>query len=266
MYYTNKRLGQHFIKDSNIHKKIVRTAGDLSSYSVVEIGPGYGDLTKAILSAQPRAFVAIEKDTTFHEHYVTEFPEQISSFIFGDALAIDEKSLVDHPIKIIANLPFNISSQLILKWLKYINVFNSITVMLQKEFAMRLVAKSGCKDYGRISVMCQLLCNIKYEFTVNPQAFVPPPKVDSSVINIIPLAQPRFEYSHPHLIELTRFVFSYRRKQMQGIMRNFLSGNALLSEDILKSSGISNTSRPGDLSVEDYCRISLELAKRDVMQ
>lgn len=258
--YSNKKLGQHFISDSNIHKKIVRSAGPLGDFNVLEIGPGYGGLTRAILDAQPRNFVALEKDLSFADHYTEHFAQRGDSFVFGDALTTDERSLLQRPAKIISNLPFNISSQLIFKWLEYVDFFASITIMVQKEFALRLNATHSNKAYGRLSVLVQSVCDVRYEFTVNPQCFVPPPKVDSAVISIMPLAQARFPYCKKQLFDFTKFAFNHRRKQLYGTLRTYLGEqSATKAETILEMAGIDAKDRPDGISVEQHCKLSVAL-------
>lgn len=259
-YHSNKQLGQHYIKDPEIQAKVVSIAGDLTNFDVIEIGPGYGDLTSAIISANPRSLRCVEKDLKFHDYYASRFPADI--FVFADAMTIDERSIADGPVKIIANLPFNVASQLLFKWLDNLDFFASITVMLQKEFAMRLCAAPHCKDYGRISVLFQAVCDIHYALDVSPEHFTPPPKVDSSVVNIVPLFKPKFDHASEELRNLTRLSFNQRRKQMQNIIRSFLQCDKGLAEELLSQVGIEGRQRPEDISVEQYCKLSMLLNKR----
>jgi 16S rRNA (adenine1518-N6/adenine1519-N6)-dimethyltransferase len=258
MYYAIKSLGQHFLRDRVLLRQIVQAAGSLENTEVLEIGPGYGDLTKELIAANPGKLIALEKDQSFADHYRDNFADHENLFVFGDALEVDERTLFTGPIKVVANLPYNISSQLIFKWLQYIEFFQLITVMLQKEFALRLCASPSTKSYGRLSILLQVVCDVDYQFTVGPEHFTPPPKVDSAVINIKPLPQPRFPYDAHYLADFTKFAFNLRRKQLQGTLRRYLHDYDKAAE-VIRLSGIDPADRPDGITVEQHCRISLAL-------
>ena len=260
--YAKKSLGQHFIHDQNIHRKIVRIAGGLEGFNVIEIGSGYGGLSREILAAHPKSFVAIEKDEGFRDLY--NDAELSDHVVFGDATKIDERSIVDQPVKLIANLPFNVSSMLLFKWRDYISFFTSITIMLQKELAHRLAADPCSKQYGRLSVMFQCVADVKVEFTLNPKCFVPAPKVWSTVVSVIPKEE-TLPMNDAILNELTRFFFNHRRKQIGHLMIQFLKSKGLYTPitltTILDDLQLEQNARPEMISVEKYCQFSKILEK-----
>ncbi len=253
----NKRLGQHFLLDSNITDRVVRAAGSLDGINVVEIGPGPGGLTRSLLRSGVSHIVAIEQDRrcidTLNE-LAAVYPGRLD-IIEGDALQLDPVELIAEPRRIVANLPYNISVPLILRWLHRAECYAGFTVMVQKEVADRLAAAPGGKTYGRLSVMAQWLCDIHVDFTLSPRAFVPPPKVTSAVIVMTPLARPRAEADRRLLETVTAAAFGQRRK----MLRSSLKGLGLNPSDV----DIDPERRAETLSVEEFCRLARLLAEQN---
>jgi 16S rRNA (adenine1518-N6/adenine1519-N6)-dimethyltransferase len=173
------------------------------------------------------------------------------TLIKGDALAIKEETLTDDKIKIVANLPYNVASPLLFKWLDNIKRFESLTLMFQKEVAERICAAPGSKDYGRMAVMAQWLCYTHKEFDISPKAFFPPPKVTSSVVSFIPRERPLAEADKKQLESLCKAVFNQRRKMLRKSLQQLTSD----PEAVLQEAGIAPEERPENLSIEAFCRL-----------
>ena len=187
-----KGLGQPFLLDGNMTAKIARAAGDLAGRTVYEVGPGPGGLTRALLAAGAARVIAVERDGRCREalaELATAYPGRLD-VIDGDALRIDERSLLPPGTVTVANLPYNISGPLVARWLERLDLFHSLTLMFQREVAERLAAPPGGKTYGRLSVLTQWACEVKTRFDLPPQAFVPPPKVTSAVVHLVPRTEP----------------------------------------------------------------------------
>jgi 16S rRNA (adenine1518-N6/adenine1519-N6)-dimethyltransferase len=253
-----KFLGQNFLLDLNLTDKIIRTVGDLSNSTVIEIGPGLGTLTKSILKLNPKKLVVVEKDTRLIENLIQlqKLYPDILTVIHQDALEFVEEDYKTNDLKIIANLPYNISTVLLFKWLDKIELFSSLTLMFQKEVAERIIAKPRSKAYGRISIMSQWLCNIKHEFDISPQAFIPPPKVTSSVITLIPKKE-RFPTDKDMLAKLSKAVFGQRRKTLKSSLKQITQE----SEFILNQAKIDPIARPEELTIEQFCQLALILSQ-----
>lgn len=225
--WPKKSLGQHFLLDTHLLAKIVRVAGDLSNTQVVEVGPGPGGLTRAILDARPRQLTAIEKDARclsalapLKEIYGDRF-----TLLAEDALKVDISTLGDAPRMVIANLPYNVGTQLIIDWLKLVarsgaGVLTSFTVMLQKEVAERMVAQVGDDAYGRLSVIMQQYCDAVIMFDVPPGAFTPPPKVTSAILYARILPTPREDVSLAVLEKVVAAAFNHRRKMLRQSLKS----------------------------------------------
>ncbi len=249
-----KSLGQNFILSSEITKKIVALAGSLENFNVIEIGPGYGALTREILVHNPKSLLSIEKDRDLVKHHDQLLNEHQGKYriIEADALHVIEEELIERPVKVIANLPYNISVALFLKWLNNIKFFTNLTLMFQKEVADRITARPNSKDYGSLSVLSQLLCDIKKEFDIEPKEFFPRPKVHSSVITVNPLPTPKFAVNLETLTRLTRAVFAQRRKMLRNSLQNITNH----AETVLENAKLSGNERPENLTIEQFCLLA----------
>ena len=252
-----KSLGQNFILDPTIAHRIVSYAGDIEHCTVIEIGPGLGILTECILSKNPKRFIAIEKDhRLMHIHKALEekHPDKYTC-ICDDVLNVDLKSMVCGITKIIANLPYNISVIFLLKILPYINVFNNLTLMFQKEVADRIVAQPGTKSYSSLSVLVQLVCDVKVVENFPPEVFTPSPKIHSSVLDITPLKTPRFNISHTYLSSMLKLLFHHKRKTIRNSLNSFLK-NPEYCDNLLSKCGILPSLRAECLTIEQLCNMS----------
>ncbi|CAN7463357.1 16S rRNA (adenine(1518)-N(6)/adenine(1519)-N(6))-dimethyltransferaseRsmA [Pararhizobium sp. LjRoot235] len=250
-----KALGQNFLFDLNLTQKIARTAGPLDSVTVIEVGPGPGGLTRAILSLGAKKVIAVERDSRclpalaeIADHY----PGRLE-VIEGDALKIDFEDLAsDGPIRIIANLPYNVGTQLLVNWLlpkAWPPFYQSMTLMFQREVGLRIVAEADDDHYGRLGVLCGWRTNARMAFDVPPQAFSPPPKVTSSVVHLEPLDNP-IPCSAANLEKVTMAAFGQRRKMLRQSVKS-IGGEALLAK-----AGIDPQRRAETLSVEEFCRLA----------
>jgi 16S rRNA (adenine1518-N6/adenine1519-N6)-dimethyltransferase len=260
-----KSLGQHFLLDSNITAKIARIAGDLNGVHIIEVGPGPGGLTRALLETQAQHIYAIEKDDRCVDALkeLEIFASGRLTLIAEDALEFSAMDNVPGPRAVVANLPYNIGTILLIHWLDDIaaqgeNSYKSLTLMFQKEVAGRLFASPNSKAYGRLSVMVQWLCDIEHCFDLPASAFTPPPKVDSSVVKLVPLAVPRFPADRKILASILMAAFGQRRK----MLRSSLSSISEDAEKWLKSADIEPTRRAETLAVEEFCRLALLYDKK----
>ncbi len=249
-------LGQHFLFDQNLCDRIVRCAGNLSDTTVIEVGPGPGGLTRALLRSNAKKIFAIEKDERCIQAISDLMPSAQGrlEIIAADALKTDVTALGASPRRIIANLPYNVSTVLLINWLRNATAFAGMTLMFQKEVADRLTAAPGTKAYGRLSVLCQWLCDIRREFNVDKRAFTPPPKVTSTVVTLTPLAEPRAPAKWDDLEKVTAAAFGQRRKMLRTSLRAFdLDFPAL---------GIDPTARAETLSVDSFCAIARKISAK----
>ncbi len=253
-----RSLGQNFLLDLNLTRRIARSAGDLTEGTVVEIGPGPGGLTRALLLEGAREVVAVERD----DRSVAALAGLVGvsggrlRIVADDAMKIDAAAIGAAPRRIVANLPYNIATRLITGWLAQGTVYQSIVVMVQKEVAARLASGPGSKDYGRLSVFCQWLATVEPLFDVPPRAFTPAPKVTSTVVRLIPRAAPAFPAEQSALEAVTAAAFAQRRKMLRASLRG-IGGEALLVQ-----AGIEPTARPEDLELETFCRLARTYAER----
>lgn len=250
-----KALGQNFLLDLNLTQKIARTAGPLEGVTVFEVGPGPGGLTRAILSLGAKKVIAVERDARclpalaeIADHY----PGRLE-VIEGDALKTDFEAMApEGPVKIIANLPYNVGTQLLINWLlpkTWPPFWESLTLMFQKEVGLRIVADESDDHYGRLGVLCGWRTQAQMAFDVPPQAFTPPPKVTSSVVHLIPRPNP-LPCEVDKLERVTHAAFGQRRKMLRQSLKP-LGGEALLSR-----ADIDPARRAETLSVEEFCRIA----------
>lgn len=244
-----KKLGQNFLLDLNLTGKIARAAGDLSG-TVFEIGPGPGGLTRAILHTDAHKVVAVEYDTRAIEalHSLKDAAQGRLDIIHADALATDLTAL-GHPAPyhVVANLPYNIATPLLIGWLKQVrdkNAFQSFTLMFQKEVAQRIAAKHGDDAYGRLAIMAQWLCDAKLAFDVPASAFTPPPKVTSSIVRLVPKVLDADAPSFDAVERVTAAAFQQRRKMIRSSLKNYLP--------VIEQLGIDPQKRAEELRVDDF--------------
>ena len=258
-----KSLGQNFLLDLNLTSKIARYAGNLKHSDVLEIGPGPGGLTRSLLNEGARQVVSIEKDNrciAALEEIQSLFPGRLR-LLQGDALSMNVTQYLTDPIKIIANLPYNIGTELLVRWLNSKNwpsFWQSMTLMFQKEVANRIVARPGSKAYGRLSVMSQWRCNTKIAFNIPATAFTPPPKVESAVVHFEALHEPRF----PAEVDKLEFVVSKAFNQRRKMLRGALKGHFINVEEGLFSIGVLPTKRAENITVQEYCAMSQILIRK----
>ena len=258
-----KSLGQNFLLDLNLTSKIARYAGNLKQSDVLEIGPGPGGLTRSLLNEGARQVVSIEKDNRCMaalEEIQSLFPGRLR-LLQGDALSMNVTQYLTDPIKIIANLPYNIGTELLVRWLNSKNwpsFWQSMTLMFQKEVANRIVAHPGSKAYGRLSVMSQWRCNTKIAFNIPATAFTPPPKVESAVVHFEALHEPRF----PAEVDKLEFVVSKAFNQRRKMLRGALKGHFINVEEGLFSIGVLPTKRAENITVQEYCAMSQILIRK----
>ena len=255
-----KSLGQNFLLDLNLTAKIARQAGDLNACDILEIGPGPGGLTRGLLSEGARKILAIEKDNRCLpalEEIEKAFPGRLQ-VINEDALRLDPTQYLTAPIRIISNLPYNVGTELLIRWLTPPNwppFWKSLTLMFQKEVAQRIVAQPGSKAYGRLAILAQWRSEVKIVLNLPPDAFTPPPKVSSAVIHLEALPAPRYEANQKVLESLVAAAFNQRRK----MLRSALKGLSPEIEDHLKAAGLSPTERAEQVSLEGFCALARQL-------
>lgn len=247
-----KSLGQHFLFDLNLTRRVVSVAGDLSGLNVVEIGAGPGGLTRALLESDARHVYAVERDprAVAALRDLELHAEGRLTVIDADALQFDLIKEIPHPRQIIANLPYNIGTQLLINWLMQADGFLGFTLMFQKEVAERIVASRGTKSYGRLSVISQWLTEPRLMFDIPASAFVPPPNVTSSVVNMPVRPQPLARAQREKLEIVTRAAFGQRRKMLRRSL-SAIGGAALLAE-----AGVPEEARAEELTIDQFCAIA----------
>lgn len=249
-----RRLGQHFLLDANLTGRIVRTAGPLAGVNVIEVGPGPGGLTRSLLASNAATVVAIEKDprcVVALQELATVFPDRLT-IVEADALEIDCRTLAPPPRAIIANLPYNVGTPLLLNWLREAGDYAGFTLMFQKEVAARLTALPGTADYGRLSIITRWRTEPHYQFTIDPRAFTPPPRVTSAVVSLVPRATLLAPATWEALEKVTAAAFGQRRKMLRSSLR-------ALGIDPSEAA-IDPTRRAEELSVEEFCALARLLA------
>ncbi|MEM1273640.1 MAG: 16S rRNA (adenine(1518)-N(6)/adenine(1519)-N(6))-dimethyltransferase RsmA [Pseudomonadota bacterium] len=256
-----KSLGQNFILDLNLTAKIARAAGNLHHADVLEIGPGPGGLTRGLLAEGARRVIAIEKDRRCLgalAEIAAAFPGRLE-VIEGDALDVDWAAQVTPPLRIVANLPYNVGTELLVRWLtpaQWPPMWSSLTLMFQREVADRIVAQPGSKAYGRLAVLAQWRSTAQIAMTLPPDAFTPPPKVRSAVVHIEALPAPRFEADPVTLQKVVAAAFNQRRK----MLRAALKGIAPNIEDHLIEAGIRPTQRAEEIGIAEFCALARHLS------
>lgn len=257
-----KSLGQNFLLDLNLTAKIARQAGDLTGCDVLEIGPGPGGLTRGLLAEGARKVLAIEKDTRCIpalEEIASAYPGRLE-VICGDALEIDPLEHLSAPVRVAANLPYNVGTELLVRWLtpaQWPPFWQSLTLMFQREVAERIVAKPGSKAYGRLSILAQWRSDAKIVLSLPPDAFTPPPKVSSAVVHLEALDSPRYPANAATLSRVVAAAFNQRRK----MLRAALKGTTPDIEDRLIAAGIKPTERAEQVPLEAFCALAREIDK-----
>jgi len=252
-----KSLGQNFLFDMNLLSRIVRTAGPLEGHTVYEVGPGPGGLTRAILAGGARRLVAVEMDQRAWP--ILEDLNQRSGgrleLIRGDAMKVNEAEVLGQgPVRIIANLPYNVGTALLIRWLTaptWPPFWSSLTLMFQKEVAERIVAKPDTSDYGRLAVLAQWRAKPRIAFDVPRQAFTPPPKVTSAVVHLEP-CEPIADVPLKSLEAVTAAAFGQRRKMLRASLKSL----GLDPAPILEAAGIPGDLRAEVLDVAAFCRLA----------
>ena len=254
-----KKYGQNFIFDESLCNKIVRFSNINHEDFIIEVGPGAGGLTRCILKCNPMKLCVIETD-----HRCEGVLEELQSYypklniLFADALQVTIKDIIslsdnnNQKISIISNLPYNIGCKLLTNWIHEIDHIKSMTLMFQKEVADRIIASPRTKSYGRLSILCQIMCDIKKCFDISPEAFYPKPKIWSSIVHLIPkMNSPRKDVLHK-IEKITALAFSSRRKMLTSSLRS-LDKNI---DNFLQSLNINHTLRAEDLTPAQYLQIA----------
>jgi 16S rRNA (adenine1518-N6/adenine1519-N6)-dimethyltransferase len=257
-----KSLGQNFLLDLNLTSKIARLAGDISGHDVLEVGPGPGGLTRGLLAAGARRVVALEKDPRCMaalSEISAAYPGRLDVFN-ADALEFDMRGQLTGPVRVVANLPYNVGTELLVRWLTPKDCppfWSSLTLMFQKEVAERIIAKPGTKAYGRLGILAQWKSTPSVVMELPPEAFTPPPKVHSAVVHLEALAQPRFPAPAGLLSSTVAMAFNQRRK----MLRSSLKSAAPDIETALRDAGLEPTARAEEISLEGFCALARRLAK-----
>lgn len=258
--FTRKSLGQHFLLDASITDKIALYAGELKDHHVIEIGSGPGGLTRSLLNAGAKSLTVVEKDDrciAIAEELQQAYGSDRLHIVHDDALKVNLIEAVAAPRKIVANLPYNVGTMLLLNWLDDVyrhgaNSYSSLTLMFQDEVAQRIIAAPDTSDYGRLAVISQFLCECRYDFQLSPEAFSPPPKVHSAVITLTPRAKPLFPVSKPALEKVVAAAFGQRRKMLRSALKQL----GVPIEPLLEQAGIDGTLRAEVLTIEEFCKLT----------
>ncbi|TNE69157.1 MAG: 16S rRNA (adenine(1518)-N(6)/adenine(1519)-N(6))-dimethyltransferase RsmA [Rhodobacteraceae bacterium] len=257
-----KSLGQNFLLDLNLTSKIARQAGDLTQCDVLEVGPGPGGLTRGLLAEGARKVLAVEKDSRAMAPLAeisAAYPGRLE-VINADALEIDPLERLTAPVRIVANLPYNVGTELLVRWLtppSWPPYWASLTLMFQREVAERIVAEPGSKKYGRLAILSQWRTTPRIVMELPPEAFSPPPKIHSAVVHLDALPAPRFEADPKVLERIVAAGFNQRRK----MLRASLKGLTPDIEDRLTAAGIKPTDRAEQVPIEGWCALAREMAK-----
>ena len=255
-----KALGQNFILDLNLTARIARAAGELGACDVLEVGPGPGGLTRGLLLEGARRVVAVEKDARCLPalaEVAAAYPGRLE-VVWGDALDAGVEARLVAPAKVVANLPYNVGTELLIRWLTppaWPPFWSSLTLMFQREVAERIVARPGAEAYGRLSLLAQWRAEPRIALDLPPQAFVPPPKVSSAVVHLAALPAPRYPADPATLARVTAAAFGQRRK----MLRSSLRGLAPDIEDRLIAVGIPPTERAERVPLEAFCALARAL-------
>ena len=255
-----KSLGQNFLFDLNLTARIARAAGPLAGVTVFEVGSGPGGLTRALLALGAAHVIAVERDEraiAALQEIAARYPDRLD-VVAADALAFDPRSRVDAPVRIVANLPYNIATALLVAWITaepWPPWYDAAILMFQREVAERLVAEAGTKSYGRLSVLVQWRCEARILFDVKASAFVPPPKVTSSVVRILPRAAP-LACDRRTLEAVTQAAFGQRRKMLRQSLRSL----GVEVPSLIAAAGLNPTARAEEIPVAGFVALARALA------
>ena len=260
-----KSLGQNFLLDFNLTRRIARAAGPLEGATIVEVGPGPGGLTRALLLEGASRVVAIERDErclAALAAIAALYPGRLD-IVAADARKVDYAGLaLPSPARIVANLPYSVATPLLIGWLKtepWPPWFDRLVLMFQREMADRIVASPGSKDYGRLAVLAGWRTRARILFTLPGAAFTPRPKVDSALVELVPKRAPEIACDVARLEKVTAAAFGQRRKMLRSSLRQITPD----SEALLEGLGIAPTARAEELGVADFCRIANALGGKD---
>lgn len=250
----NKRLGQHFLLDPNLLARIAAAAGELAGRTVVEVGPGPGGLTRALLASDAARVIAIERDPRCIAALaeLAARAEGRLQVIEADALTVDLAALTPDRLSVVANLPYNIGTALLLRWLGALERVDGLTLMFQREVAARLVAPPGSRTYGRLSVLVQWLCEAQCLMNLPARAFVPPPKVASSLVQLIPRQTPLAPADKAMLERVLAAAFGQRRKMLRVSLKRLTNQ----PEVLLEAADLPPTARAEQIDIFGFCRLA----------
>lgn len=250
--HAKKSLGQHFLLDPMINQQIIALTGDLTNKNVIEVGPGPGGLTRALLDSPAQKVIGVEVDKRALQllHELQPFYPERFQVVEHDALKLDLTTLCDAPRQIIANLPYNIGTSLLLGWLKQGQQWTRLTLMFQQEVAERICAAPNTEYYGRLSVIAQWVAECMIMKRIPPGAFAPPPKVYSAVINVIPKTEQPSPELFKAMEQVTAAAFGQRRKMLKGALKN-IGGETLLS-----AANIDSTRRAETLTIAEFDQLA----------
>lgn len=257
-----KQLGQNFLLDLNLTAKIARMAGELTGCDVLEIGPGPGGLTRGLLAEGARHVLAVEKDPRCLPalaEIAAQYPGRLK-VLHGDALGMDLAGHLTAPVKIVANLPYNVGTELLIRWLTpaiWPPFWSSLTLMFQREVAERIVAQPRTDHYGRLALLAQWRCDAQIVMTLPPEAFTPAPKVHSAVVHLTRLDAPRYAADAATLMRITAMAFNQRRKMLRSSLKALTPG----IEAALGAAGIDPTARAEEIGLEGFCALARIVAK-----
>ena len=258
MIKAKKSLGQNFLIDKNVIEKITNTTS-IKNKTILEIGPGTGNLTSYILKKNPKKMIVIEKDIELARNLKNKFNNQLT-IINEDILKIDETNLFKDKVAVFGNLPYNISTEILSKWiinLKNSFWFESLVLMFQKEVADRIIAKFNTSNYGRLSIICNWKLNIKKICDIKPDAFSPKPKVDSSLLIFYPKENFVKIKNANNLEKITRIFFNQRRKMLKKPFNQIFNGD----QRVLNKLKIDLTMRPQNINLDTYYKLASEYEK-----
>ena len=258
-----KALGQNFLLDLNLTERIARAAGDLTTHDVLEVGPGPGGLTRALLATGARHVVAVEKDPRCLpalEQIAARYPGRLT-VLQGDALTVDVAAHLTGPVRVVANLPYNVGTELLIRWMtpaQWPPFWDTLTLMFQREVAERIVARPGSKAYGRLALMVQWRAEARIVLSLPPEAFTPPPRVSSAVVQIRRRPEPLYPADPKTLERVVAAAFGQRRKMLRAALRRLAPD----IEDRLRAAGITPTARAEEIGLEPFCALARDLHER----